>query len=64
MNLAKDRLSFDKKNKYMDLLISSGEHRLAQLELIGVYNNESAVMLLKEDKSVINVKGVRRILRS
>ena len=34
MDFSEDKLSFDKMRKYVDLVVSTGGHRLARLELV------------------------------
>ena len=57
MNFSEDRLSFEEKDKVIKLIVSEGGHSLVRLELVGTWNDDEAVLLVKDEKSVTDVKG-------
>ena len=61
MCFTEDKLNFNKKRKQLDLMVSSGGHRLARLELVGTWKDDCTVMLVKDDKSIFIRKGVMKI---
>ena len=60
----KDTLKFDEKDRYVNLVVLNGDHRLARSDLVGIWNDECVVMKVKMGKNVMDVKVVTLIQNS
>ena len=54
-------MEFKAKGKNVKLIESKGGHLLAQLELVGKWEDEDAVHLVEKEEDVINLKAIRKI---
>ena len=51
LDFADDKLRLKEKDKCVDLTVSEGGHLLAKLELVGKWNDDEAVYLVKTERS-------------
>ena len=60
----KNKMEFKEKGKSVGLIELKGGHLLAQLELVGEWENEDTVNLVKKEDDFANVNVVRKIHRT
>lgn len=56
-----DKLEFKGKDKNLESMASEGGHLLAKLEIIGKWNDDNAVYLVKKEYDVTNLKAAKKI---
>ena len=61
LEFTKDKLEFNDTKKSVDLMVSEGGHMLARLELVGKWNDDDAVFLVKKEENIADFKSVKRI---
>ena len=61
LDFAEDKLEFKEKGKNIELMVSAGGHMMAKLELVGKWNDEDVVYLVKNEKDVKSVKSIKKI---